>query len=224
MQAEKCSITDLKLNLTEIFKSIQGETSFSGLPTTFVRLAACNLRCTWCDTPYSFKRGTPHTIDQILVRVRQNSCKHVCITGGEPLLQQEVYSLMSTLCDLDYNVSLETGGSIWIRRVDLRVHVILDIKCPGSGMHERNDWRNLSELRAKDEVKFVIKDKEDYLFAKNVCDKYDLLPRAKPVLFSPVFGVLNPQELVQWILDDNLPIRLNLQIHKYIWCPNTRGV
>ena len=224
MQVEKYTAVDTQLHLIEIFKSIQGETSFSGLPTTFIRLAACNLRCSWCDTSYSFGRGEPYSIDQIISFVQQYKCKHVCITGGEPLLQQAVYFLMSTLCDLGYSLSLETSGSIFIRNVDLRVHVILDVKCPGSGMSERNDWRNLYELRAKDEVKFVVKDREDYLFARKTCEKYDLFSRVKPVLFSPVHAVLDPKNLVQWILEDDLPVRLNLQIHKFIWPPDQKGV
>lgn len=224
MQVEKYATADMRLNLIEIFRSIQGETSFSGLPTTFIRLAACNLRCAWCDTSYSFGRGEPYFIDRIITLVQHYRCKHVCITGGEPLLQQEVYFLMSKLCDLGYTISLETSGSIFIRNVDLRVHVILDIKCPGSGMSEKNEWRNLNELRAKDEVKFVIKDREDYLFARLTCEKYDLFSRAKAVLFSPVYDEIDSKDLVQWILDDNLPVRLNLQIHKFIWPPDQRGV
>jgi 7-carboxy-7-deazaguanine synthase len=224
MQAEKQSTCNTQLNLIEIFKSIQGETSFSGLLTTFIRLAACNLRCSWCDTSYSFGRGETYYIDQIITLVQNYKCKHVCITGGEPLLQQEVYLLMSKLCDLGYTVSLETSGSVFIRNVDLRVHVILDVKCPGSGMNDKNDWRNLNELRAKDEIKFVIKNREDYLFARSTCEKYDLFSRTKSVLFSPVYAVLDPKDLVHWILDDNLPVRLNLQIHKFIWSPEKQGV
>ena len=224
MQVEKYATADMRLNLIEVFRSIQGETSFSGLPTTFIRLAACNLRCSWCDTSYSFGRGEPYFIDRIITLVQHYQCKHVCITGGEPLLQPEVHFLMSKLCDLGYTLSLETSGSIFIRNVDLRVHVILDIKCPGSGMSEKNDWRNLNELRAKDEVKFVIKDREDYLFARLTCEKYDLFSRTKAVLFSPVYDAIDSKDLVQWILDDNLPARLNLQIHKFIWPPDQRGV
>lgn len=212
------------LQIIEIFKSVQGETSFVGLPTTFIRLAACNLRCTWCDTSYSFGKGETWSFSQILDRVQQFGCKNICITGGEPLLQSNVYSLMTTLCDKDHVLSLETGGSLPTNLVDSRVHIILDVKCPGSGMEHKNHWANLEKLRHQDEVKFVIKDQIDYQFAKQVCEKYQLFNKVNNVLFSPVFGVLHPQEIVSWILSDNLPVRLNLQIHKFIWEPLTKGV
>lgn len=213
----------MNLDLIEIFASIQGETSFSGLPTTFIRLARCNLRCSWCDTTYSFKRGTPHSLESIISRVEQNGCRHVCVTGGEPLLQENVHPLMSALCALGYTVTIETGGSLSTEKVDARVTVILDIKCPGSGMSEKNEWENLLRIRKSDEVKFVIKDQADYAFAKEVCEKYSLYERAH-VLFSPVHQVCSSQEMVKWILEDKLPVRLNMQIHKFIWDPLTRGV
>lgn len=212
------------INLIETFASVQGETSFTGLPTTFIRLAACNLRCTWCDTTYSFGRGTPHTLDSILEIVQRNGCKHVCVTGGEPLLQQNVHPLMKSLCDMDYIVSLETGGSLTTKPVDPRVHTILDIKCPGSGMEQKNLWSNLDILRPHDEVKFVLLDRQDYDYAKEVCAAHHLYGRCREVLFSPVFDKLEATQLVEWILEDKLPIRLNLQIHKFIWSPATRGV
>lgn len=212
------------LNLIEIFASVQGETSLTGLPTTFIRLAACNLRCTWCDTSYSFGRGTPKTLKAILNEVETNGCPYVCVTGGEPLLQSNVYELMSILCDKNYRVNLETGGSLPIKKVDPRVITILDIKCPGSGMQLKNYWENLSELRPQDEVKFVIKDLEDYLYTKEICEKYHLFQRKNPVLLSPVFGELEAKELVQWMLKDKLHVRLNLQTHKFIWSPETKGV
>jgi len=213
-----------QIHLTEIFTSIQGETSFSGLPTTFIRLSACNLRCSWCDTPYSFGRGTPKSFPEIYTSIETSGTRNICITGGEPLLQESIYPLMKTLCDDGYNVTLETGGSLPIDKVDPRVITILDIKCPGSGMSDKNHFENLRKIREHDEVKFVILNRHDYDYAKNICEKYHLYDRARPPLFSPVHGKVNPQALVNWILEDQLPIRLNLQIHKYIWSPETKGV
>lgn len=212
------------LNIIEIFASVQGETSYSGLPTTFIRLAACNLRCSWCDTPYSFGRGTPYSLGEILSKTDLYSCRYVCITGGEPLLQENVYPLMSRLCDKGYILSLETGGSLCSSKVDPRVRIILDVKCPQSGMCSKNYWPNLRVLRENDEVKFVIQNEEDYQYAKEVSDQYKLLQRNNPILLSPVHGILDPKELISWILKDKLHARLNLQIHKYIWAPETRGV
>lgn len=213
------------LNLAELFASVQGETCWTGLPTTFIRLAACNLRCTWCDTPYSFGRGEPYSLVQLLKRVEELGPRYVCVTGGEPLLQKNVFSLMTQLCDRDYQVSLETGGSLSTAQVDPRVRVILDVKCPGSGMSDKNYWPNLPLLRAHDEVKFVIMDAEDYRYTKEICEKYHLYDRESPVLLSPVHDQLDPKELVSWMLRDRLKgVRLNLQTHKYIWTPTTRGV
>lgn len=213
-----------QLNIIEIFSSIQGETSLTGLPTTFIRLAACNLRCSWCDTSYSFGRGTPYTVDSILEKVKEFDCPYVCVTGGEPLLQQNVYPLMNQLCDEGYQLSLETGGSLCTQDVDSRVRIILDIKCPGSEMSDKNYWPNLNRLRDHDEVKFVLLDEEDYIYAKNVCSKYQLFDRSKEVLFSPVHGKLDSKSLVKWVLNDKIPVRLNLQLHKFIWDPQTKGV
>lgn len=212
------------LQLTEIFASIQGETSFTGLPTTFIRLAACNLRCSWCDTTYSFGRGNTHLLGSILLEVKKFGLPYVCITGGEPLLQKNVYQLMSSLCDLGYVLSLETSGSLSIDAVDPRVHIILDVKCPGSGMDHKNYLPNLALLKSKDEVKFVIKDRIDYDFAKQFCERHQLLNKNLEILFAPVFAELDPKTLVEWIVEDKLPIRLNLQVHKFIWDPNTEGV
>ncbi|CCB91698.1 7-carboxy-7-deazaguanine synthase homolog [Waddlia chondrophila 2032/99] len=212
------------LRLIEIFLSIQGETSLTGLPTTFIRLASCNLRCTWCDTPYSFGKGESSSLQSIIETVRSNGASHVCITGGEPLLQSQVYLLMETLCNLDYIVSLETGGSLSTEKVDPRVITILDIKCPGSGMSQKNTWENLERLREQDEVKFVIMNREDYEWSVKICKNRDLFSRSKPPLFSPVHNVLNPQELIQWTLQDTLPVRINLQVHKWVWSPETKGV
>ncbi len=212
------------LNLIEIFRSIQGETSLTGLPTTFIRLAACNLRCTWCDTTYSFGRGKPYSLESILSQVSAFGCKYICVTGGEPLLQPNVLPLMEKLCEEEYYVSLETSGSISIEKIPSEVCIILDVKCPGSTMDHKNLWTNLDHLRSHDQVKFVIQDFKDYEYAKKICHQYLLFKKVREVLFSPVFGVLNPQELTAWILNDQLPVRLNLQMHKFIWSPSERGV
>ncbi|MEC7839590.1 MAG: radical SAM protein [Chlamydiota bacterium] len=217
-------VKDNTINLIEIFSSVQGETHLSGLPTVFVRTAACNLRCTWCDTNYSFGRGTPTTIDSIVKEVEEAGLPHVCITGGEPLLQKNIHQLMSILCDRGYTVSIETGGSLPINNIDARVITILDIKCPGSGMESKNLWENIKNLRPHDEIKFVILDRNDYDYTKKVIEKYHLKNRKHPVLLSPVHDELESKQLVEWILEDKLPVRLNLQLHKFIWTPQTRGV
>jgi 7-carboxy-7-deazaguanine synthase len=217
-------LTTTTLQLVEIFSSVQGESSLTGLPTTFIRLAGCNLRCSWCDTPYSFGRGYATELSTILQQVEQNGCRYVCVTGGEPLLQRSVYPLMKILCDQGYRVSLETGGALSIQEIDSRVKTILDIKCPGSGMSHKNLWQNLNYLPADGEVKFVLLDHNDYLWAKDVCERYNLWGDGLKVLFSPVHGHVDPKELVNWMLEDRLPVRLNLQVHKYIWSPQTRGV
>ena len=214
----------MELNLVELFSSVQGETSLAGHPTFFVRLAACNLRCSWCDTTYSFGRGTPYSFDTIYTELERSGCRYVCVTGGEPLLQAAVIPFMTRLCDHGYIVSLETGGALPIRSVDPRVRTILDIKCPGSEMADKNYWSNLPLLRTHDEVKFVLVDQVDYEYAKAVCQQYSLYNRGPAPLFSPVHGTLDPQDLIQWILADKIPARLNLQQHKYIWSPQTRGV
>lgn len=213
-----------KLNITEIFHSVQGETTFVGLPTTFIRLSACNLRCTWCDTTYSFSRGTAIPLDDIIAEVEKNGSRHVCVTGGEPLLQKEVIPLMEALCCKGFTISLETGGSLSIENVPSSVYNILDIKCPGSGMEEKNHWPNMGLLKPQDEVKFVLLDRADYEYAKSIIQKYRLDSKVNTILLSPVHGELCPQKLVGWILEDRLPVRLNLQIHKTIWTPTTRGV
>lgn len=209
------------LNITEVFQSVQGESSYVGYPTTFIRLAACNLRCTWCDTPYSFGKGTSESLETIVAQVEENGCRFVCITGGEPLLQKGVHLLMNRLVEKKYRVSLETGGSLPIQDVHPGIKIILDVKCPGSGMSHKNDITNFKFLKAKDEVKFVILDRNDYTYAKQICTDY---PSPAEVLFSPVFDRLEPQTLVEWILEDKLNVRLNLQMHKFIWDPETRGV
>lgn len=212
------------LYLVEIFASVQGETSLTGLPTTFIRLSACNLRCSWCDTTYSFKRGLPYQLDDIIAQIKNNNCPYVCVTGGEPLLQQNVYALISRLCNEKFIVSVETGGSLSTIHIDPRAITILDIKCPGSLMSHKNYFQNLYQLRPQDEVKFVLLDRADYDYAKEICHRYSLFKRQKEVLFSPVHGKIDPKELIKWILEDQLPVRLNLQLHKYIWDPLTKGV
>ncbi len=213
-----------ELYITELFKSIQGETSFAGLPTYFIRLSGCNLRCSWCDTPYSFSRGDGYSIEQILELVDRSGCRYVCVTGGEPLLQKNSLPLMQSLCDDGYSVSLETGGSLPTDQVDRRVHIILDIKCPGSQMDDRNHLENLGKVRSHDEVKFVIVDEDDYRYAKLICEKYKLFEKCSHVLFSPEHDHMEAEMLVEWILRDNLPVRLNLQMHKFVWSKETRGV
>jgi len=216
--------TSTTLQLIEIFASVQGETSYTGLPSTFIRLAACNLRCSWCDTTYSFGRGETWSLETIFEKVEEYGCKYVCITGGEPLLQTAVHALMKELCDRHYHLSIETGGSLDTSTIDPRVKIILDIKCPGSAMEAKNYWANLPHLRPFDEVKFVLANREDYLYAKSICQKYQLFDRMPNILFSPVHQQLESQTLIKWILEDRLPVRLNLQIHKYIWDPLTKGV
>jgi 7-carboxy-7-deazaguanine synthase len=217
------SLLHQRLNMIEIFSSIQGETSWSGLPMLFLRLAACNLRCHWCDTPYSFERGTSMTMAAILEQIEAAGLPLICVTGGEPLLQKNIYPLMTFLCDSGYRLTLETGGSLSTTQVDSRVHVILDIKCPGSGMQDKNYWPNLERLREQDEVKFVLKDRQDYDYAKRILTQH-LKSCPAGILFSPVHNILDPKDLIQWILADKLKVRLNLQIHKFIWSPETRGV
>jgi 7-carboxy-7-deazaguanine synthase len=212
------------LTVNEIFHSIQGESTYAGRPCVFVRLTACDLRCSWCDTPYSFHEGRKRSLEDVLAEVRSYECPLVEVTGGEPLLQEEVYPLMDALLADGRTVLLETGGHRSTARVPAPVVAIVDVKCPGSGEAHRNDWSNLDRLRAHDEVKFVIKDRVDYEYARDVVRQRDLAARAAAVLFSPVHGVLGPKDLSAWVLADRLPVRVQLQVHKYIWDPNTRGV
>jgi len=212
------------LTINEIFYSIQGESTFAGRPCVFVRLTACDLRCSWCDTPYAFHEGRKRSLDDVLAEVDAYGCSLVEVTGGEPLLQEEVYPLMRRLLDAGRTVLLETGGHHSTARVPEPVVTILDVKCPGSGEAHRNDWTNLERLRPHDEVKFVIKDRADYEFARDVVRRHDLATRVAAVLFSPVHGLLEPRAMSEWILADSLPVRLQLQIHKYVWDPETRGV
>jgi 7-carboxy-7-deazaguanine synthase len=212
------------LTIHEIFYSVQGESSYAGQPCVFVRLTACDLRCSWCDTPYAFYEGSKRSIESVLAELDAVSCPLVEITGGEPLLQEDVYPLMEQLLARGRTVLLETGGHRSTARVPEHVVTILDVKCPGSGESGKNDWSNLDRLRSHDEVKFVIKDRTDYDYARDVIARYDLAHRAAAVHLSPVHGVMNPRTLSEWLLADKLPVRLQLQLHKYIWDPATRGV
>jgi 7-carboxy-7-deazaguanine synthase len=212
------------LTINEIFHSIQGESTHVGRPCVFVRLTACDLRCSWCDTPYAFHEGRKMTVDQVVADVDAFGCSVVEITGGEPLLQPDVYPLMLQLLERGHTVLLETGGHRSIAQVPAGVIRIVDVKCPGSGEVEKNDWSNLEVLTPADEVKFVLKDRADYEFAREVVTRHALVGRCAAVLFSPVHNVLPAKDLAAWILDDRLPVRLQLQAHKYIWSPETRGV
>jgi 7-carboxy-7-deazaguanine synthase len=212
------------LTVHEIYLSIQGESTHVGRPCVFVRLTACDLRCRWCDTPYAFTGGRKMSVDDVVEDVRTHQCALVEITGGEPLLQVEVYSLMQRLLDAHCEVLVETGGHISTEKIPIGVKAILDVKCPGSGESGRVHWPNLERLSAADEVKFVIRDRADFDYARDVVDRFHLRERAHAVLFSPVFGVLAPDELARWILEARVPARLQIQAHKYIWSPDARGV
>jgi len=215
------SPTSLVIN--EIFHSIQGESSHTGRPCVFVRLTYCNLRCSYCDTAYAFYDGKEMSIEEVVGSIRGYSCKLVEITGGEPLLQPAVHQLMSRLCDDGYEVMLETGGSLDIGSVDLRVRKIVDFKCPSSTMVNKNLWENVRYLRNGDEVKFVIANREDYDWSKDALTRYGILGRCE-VLMSVVFHDLEPVQLVEWILQDRLDVRFQIQLHKIVWSPETRGV
>jgi 7-carboxy-7-deazaguanine synthase len=206
----------LRLRISEIFHSIQGESTRVGLPTVFVRLTGCPLRCTWCDTEYAFTGGDMLGFDEILARVASFACPTVCVTGGEPLAQKNCLPFLSALCDAGYSVSLETSGALDIGGVDSRVSRIMDLKAPGSGEADKNRWENCELLTARDEIKLVLASREDYEWAVAASRQRRLFERC-PVLFSPVQGALNPAQLAQWILDDRLPVRFQLQLHKVLW-------
>jgi 7-carboxy-7-deazaguanine synthase len=212
------------LTINEIFYSIQGESTYAGRPCVFVRLTACDLRCSWCDTPYAFHEGHKRSLNEVLAEVDRLDCPLVEVTGGEPLLQEEVYPLMQSLIDRGSTVLLETGGHRSTADVPAAVVTILDVKCPGSGEAHRNDWSNLERLRPHDEVKFVVQDRGDYEFARDVITKYRLGERAAAVHLSPVHAVMDLRLLSEWVLADRLPARVQVQLHKYIWDPGTRGV
>jgi 7-carboxy-7-deazaguanine synthase len=210
-----------RLRLTEIFLSVQGESSRVGWPTVFVRLTGCPLRCTWCDTAYAFHGGETVELPQVLETVAGFGVHHVCVTGGEPLAQKACLPLLTALCDAGHSVSLETSGALDIAGVDPRVSRIMDLKAPGSGEVARNRWENIALLTAHDEVKFVLADEADYAWAKARIAEYGLTTRC-PVLLSPVQGQLAPATLAEWILRDRLPVRFQLQLHKVLW-GNTPG-
>jgi 7-carboxy-7-deazaguanine synthase len=213
------------LRVTEIFRSIQGESTHAGRPCTFVRLTGCPMRCVWCDSEYTFTGGEHYSIDSILARVADFGCNLVEVTGGEPLAQKEAFNLIARLCDEGYEVLIETGGYVSTANVDPRAKIILDIKCPASGEEHRNDWSNLDRLRAdKDEVKFVIADEADWLYAKNLIKERDLETRTKAVLISPAWGQVDLQQLADWVSSSGLNVRMQLQLHKYIWGPDVKGV
>lgn len=204
------------LRISEIFHSLQGESTRVGLPTVFIRLTGCPLRCTWCDTSYAFSGGETLSLATILARVAAFGCKTVCVTGGEPLAQANCFTLLTTLCDAGYSVSLETSGTLDISSVDPRVARIVDIKAPGSGEGAKNRWENLEALRPTDELKFVLTSREDYDWAKSVLAGRHLAEKCT-VLFSPVWDSLPPAQLAEWILQDRLPVRFQLQLHKLLW-------
>lgn len=212
------------LTVNEIFYSIQGESTFAGRPCVFVRLTGCDLRCRWCDTAYAFHEGGPTTLDEVHAAVESYGCPLVEITGGEPLLQPDVYPLMRRLLEAGKTVLLETGGHVDISDVPAAVVKVVDVKCPGSGEASRNDWANLDRLARHDEVKFVIRDRTDYEFAREAVERHGIADRCAGVLFSPVHGVLEPVELAGWLLRDRVPARVQVQLHKYVWGPEARGV
>ena len=210
--------------VTEIFKSIQGESVFAGLPCVFVRLTGCNLRCHWCDTAYAFYGGKKMTVEEVLASVRKLRGKLVEITGGEPLLQKEVYPLTVSLLEEGYRVLVETSGERFVGQLPRAVVKVMDVKCPGSGEAGKFCFENLEALERKDQVKFVIQDENDFRYACDFLARYKLRERVGEVILSPVFGQLSPRDLAKWILRDNLDVRMGLQLHKFIWDPDARGV
>jgi 7-carboxy-7-deazaguanine synthase len=222
MSAATVNTAEAVLRITEIFHSIQGESSRVGLPSVFVRLTGCPLRCVWCDTTYAFSGGESVPIAEVLNRVGKFGCTTVCVTGGEPLAQKNCLPLLTTLCDTGYTVSLETSGALDIGDIDARVSRIVDIKAPGSGEVARNRWENLALLTPHDELKLVLASREDYDWAVEACHQRRLFTSGIPLLFSPVQGRLAPADLAQWILNDRLPVRFQLQLHKVLW-ENAQG-
>lgn len=212
------------MKICEIFYSIQGESTYSGLPCVFVRTSGCNLRCSYCDTKYAYEDGSEMSINEIIKKIETYECKLVEITGGEPLIQlDQVNKLIDHLLTDGYEILLETNGSIDIQSIDQRVVKIIDLKCPDSGMSENICWENLNHLTDKDQIKFVLSSRKDYEWAKDVINK-NFSDRKNEVLLSTAYGILKPSNVVQWMLDDKLKARFQLQIHKYIWHPTTRGV
>lgn len=211
------------MRVTEIFHSIQGESTYAGLPCVFVRITGCPLRCTWCDTTYAFDEGAELGLERIVERVAEYPCRLVELTGGEPLHDPEAFVLATRLLDAGYTVLVETSGAVDIAPLDPRAVIIMDLKCPASGMADRNLWSNLDRLKPSDEVKFVINDRGDYLWVRDVLCRTGV-DRRQTVLLSPVFGKLDPKSLAAWILEDGLRVRLQIQVHKFIWDPSARGV
>jgi len=213
------------LRVTEIFRSIQGESTHAGRPCTFVRLTGCPMRCTWCDSEYTFTGGVHLSLDDVMRQVRDFGTPLVEVTGGEPLAQREAFDLITRLCDEGYEVLIETGGYVSTEDVDKRARIILDVKCPGSGEAERNHWANLSRLRSdRDEVKFVVTDRADWEYAQKIIKEYELESRAKSVLISPAWDQISLKDLAEWIAASGMNLRMQLQIHKYIWGPDVHGV
>ncbi len=210
------------MKVCEIFTSVQGESRYAGIPCTFIRMTGCNLRCTYCDTTYAYNEGKECSEDEIIAEIRNAGLPLVEITGGEPLLQKEVFPLIKRLIDNNYKVLIETNGSVNIKDIDRRSIVILDIKTPGSGMADKMDFSNIDYIKSDDEIKFVITNREDYEWAKDIIHKYDLTNKTY-VSLSPAYGILDPKDLVRWMLEDRMKARLNLQLHKYIFSPESRG-
>jgi 7-carboxy-7-deazaguanine synthase len=217
-------MTEDRLRINEIFFSIQGESTWAGRPCAFVRLTGCDLRCSWCDTEYAFHEGRTMAIEEVAAQLLGYGCDLVEVTGGEPLLQAGVYPLIVRLLDMGTTVLVETSGASDVSRLDVRAIKVMDLKCPGSGESARNLWSNLEHLTPRDEVKFVIADRADYEWARDVLRRDNLAPRVNAVLMSCVFGRLEPALLAGWILADRLPVRMQLQMHKHIWAPDARGV
>lgn len=213
-----------KLTVHEIYRSVQGESTWAGLPCVFVRLTFCDLRCTYCDTEYAFYEGSKMTLDEIVAKVRDFGCPLVEVTGGEPLLQPACLPLLAMLCDAGFTVLLETSGAHDIAPVDPRVHRIMDLKTPSSGECDRNLVTNIAHLTPRDEVKFVVGSREDYEWAREKMREHGLAAKVRSVLLSPVFGKIAPSDIVAWMLEDKLPARFQLQMHKFIWEPRARGV
>lgn len=215
----------IMLRVTEIFLSVQGESTHAGRPCAFVRLTGCPMRCSWCDSEYTFTGGERMELDDVLARVRAYGCRLVEVTGGEPLAQAAAYELITRLCDEGYEVLIETGGYVSTEGVDERAKIILDVKCPASGESGRNHWRNLERLRAdRDEIKFVVADRNDWEYAREVIERYELERRARAVLISPVWGQIDLQDLAGWVSSSGLDVRMQLQMHKQIWGAEARGV
>lgn len=220
-------LSKYNFNVSEIFYSIQGEGTRAGLPCVFVRLQGCRLRCSWCDTPYALEINQTETLmngAEIIEKIKSYDCHFVEFTGGEPFEQAEIHQVMKHLVDLGFVLAVETSGYIDLAFADKRIIKILDVKCPGSGMSKKNKYENFEYLTKIDEVKFVIADRADYDFAKGICDKYSLGSKCDSILFSPVFGKLDNLQLAEWILADRLNVRMQVQMHKYIWHPDKRGV